>query len=145
MILSFSDFLQKESFDSSPVKWRKKNENEYWFQIDELIYDVTFDDSSQFGVEISFTVDLGPGSQKMIGMSGTGNQFTVLSTVMAIWKDFMSSHPSITHYKFIANKTQSSARASVYERLIKKYFSEKDWTFHKEDSSRETEFHLFKK
>lgn len=152
MILSFSSFiLRSESFDSTPVKWRKKNENEYWFQIDELIYDVNFaadksKESKKSGIEVSFSVDMGSGTpKKMLGLAGTGNQFQVLSTVMDIWRDYIDLHPGETHYSFIANKTQSLARASVYEKLVKKHFSPQEWILHKEDSTNEVEFHLFRK
>lgn len=144
-IESFCRFIQLESFDSTPVKWKKNSEKHYWFQIDDLIYDVNFEeDTVNKAIELSFTVDLGSGTTKIIGLSNTGNQFLVASTVMDIWKDYIKIHPEETHYTFTANKSQSKSRPKIYERLLDRYFKTA-WIIHKENTSNAIEFHIIKK
>jgi len=114
-----------ESFDSDPVEWKKQTENHYWFEIDEHIYDVNFeakykDKPNQ--ISVSFTLDLGPGTTKIMSLAKTGNQFLVLVTVIDIWKDYVKSHPEIDTYIFTAiNENSNKSRSKVYERLIKRH------------------------
>ena len=126
-MLQFQEFVN-EAFDTKPVKWRKKNANHYWFQIDDNIYDVTFEKESS-GIEVSFTIDQGEGTSKIVSMAGTGNQYQVLVTVVDILKAFIKANPKETKYTFSTFDSESSARARVYIKLLQKFLSKDKWTF----------------
>jgi hypothetical protein len=131
MILSFQSFIH-ESFNTKPVQWRIKNFYHYWFQIEDFIYDVEFKKLDFNLVEVSFTIDLGQGTTKIVSLSDTGHQYEVLATVIDIWKNFQENRPEITNYIFAASLGQTNARVKVYERLLKKFLP-KEWMFTKKD------------
>ena len=124
---SFSQYLE-EAFDSKPVKWKKVKTGNYYFTIDEAVYDVEFTNDHNV-IEVVFSIDLGPQTNKLYNMTGTGNQFKVLSTVMDIIRSYIDENKDL----FTAEKegvitftSKGTGRTNVYTRLVKKYLP-KDW------------------
>lgn len=67
-------------------------------------------------IEVSFFLKRGRHAQD-IGITGTGNQFTVLSTVLAIIKAFLKNNPQ-TKYLLFSSKERSRTR--LYKKIVDK-------------------------
>jgi hypothetical protein len=136
---SFKEYFSgslRESFDSKPFPWKKQNKNHYWFEIKEkdvsIIYDVTFEyDAATDQVEVSFTIDQGTGTTKLISLSNTGHQYQVFVTVIDIWKDFVKNNSTIKEYLIISVDNESPARSRVYQKLLKRFLPA-EWKMEKE-------------
>lgn len=140
---SLSQFIA-EAFDTAPAKWKKVSNGLYYFQIDDAIYDVEFLNADNT-IGVTFSIDLGPETHKIYNLTGTGNQFKVLSTVMDIIRAYINENKELFNKEekgMIFFSSKGKSRTGVYTRMIKRFLP-KDWNVVQDDSSRtETVFLL---
>lgn len=161
-MLQFKSFIA-ETFNTKPAPFKKRRSDggtvEYIFKIDDVTYDVLFDaraPTSFDGIPTAWDVTFmsqkgqGFGSERTIKLSGTGNQFKVLNTVMEIIQKFVKEKKSVQRILFSAAKdafgtgSESDARSKVYRRLIQKKLSSLPgkWKAREKDTNRDIKFTL---
>lgn len=150
---SFKEFIE-ESFDAAPAKWKLIEDSDidsiYRFTIDNSVYTVFFKISmrEKHPVEVTFGV-MNPKTHEMeFEMSGTGNQYRVLMTVLDTIKDFIARRDPpglfITAMKKISDAHKDSkSRADVYRKMIQKFLPD-GWSFTTSENRRLIDFILTK-
>lgn len=144
-MFSFNEFIKlEESLDSTPVRWKMlplKNYDggyaHYSFPLENEEIHVFFEgELDDRGVAISFG-SINPNKKNInYSLTGSGQQFKVLATVMDIIKDYIKQkNPTrleFTADKGISDDSDSKSRVSVYTRMIKKYMP-KEWSLSVKD------------
>jgi hypothetical protein len=134
---NLKQFIQ-ESFDTRPARWNRTADFEssagglyffYDFKIGSDKYNVTISEwlTGQFEGSFSLANDF----YDSFDLTGTGNQYKVLVTVIDCFRDFLES-PQLEKYgkfkvlkfsaaKYETNYEKQTGRAGVYKRLINKF------------------------
>ena len=159
--MKFKDYLI-ESFDTKPVSFKRirnvDNISKYRFEIDSVTYTVFFQRKSTSILklrgepeviwDVSFSAKQPGKKLTPFGITNTGNQFKVLSTVMAIMSKFIDERPDTEVLAFSAVKEtlggQAGARTQVYRRLVKRNVRKLpgNWEFTELDLQDEVKFIL---
>lgn len=151
--MEFQEMLD-ESFNTKPVKWTKKGRRVYFFEIDKNVYQVDFFKQREPNTPVIVSFWLkernGQDAEYSYDLTFTGDQFKVLSTVMAIMKDYIETQ-NPDKIAFSADKAlnsggqNSKSRVSVYSRMIKRYIDPKEWDLELEDLGWEVRYILTRK
>lgn len=147
-MLSFTQF--NETFDSTPANFKIDTDKEwltqYTFEVDNNQFIVKIVYSSFNGTrEASFA--LKKGKDYDFGLTNTGNQFKVLSTVMACLADYIENkNPrSLTFNALKGSDDKSSdSRPKVYTRLLKRRLP-KNWIVDYSETNEFVQYRLYRK
>ena len=111
--------LLNELFDN-PTEWKYYNVSEYGaaaaFRIADNRYTVTIVEWDDNVYEITFSIAdvVNQSKYDRHGITNTGNQYTVFSTVKDILKDFMSKHKTLA----LVFTAKEKSRASLYAKMV---------------------------
>ena len=138
-----------ESFDTKPVPFKVTRTNEYGadykFSIDNMIYTVDFSVKNN-GADVMFMAQTNdPTSTSTLNLTGTGNQYKVLITVIEIIKEFILERDlSVLTFSASKNELVGDARPNVYRRLIKREITNLpgQWVYREKDIGNKVKFAL---
>lgn len=125
------------------MKWTKVSNTNYFFEIDGLAYDVGFSGTGPGAIEVYFSIDKGPQRSNVYTLSGTGNQYKVLITVIDIIRDFIkiNAHQFDDGFTVLTFSSKTESRSRVYERLIQRFLP-KGWAVEADEFRGSTEFFI---